>query len=174
MSWKRRLRGAFGMALIWGGAGAFLGFLMEAFVDPHGRIADIWPAVLGFPGFFGGLFFSAVLSFTERHRRFDELSVARVGAWGALAGLLLGLFPFLIGDASGESPWLTFFVIVSSMTVLVSGLAAGSMALARRASDRELLDAATDVGKVGLTEGEAQELLGPGSRTRQTNPVRNP
>jgi hypothetical protein len=38
--------------------------------------------------------------------------------------------------------------------------AAGSLALARMAEDRELLDASADVAEVGLTGDEAQELLG--------------
>lgn len=160
------------MALIWGGAGALLGFFMEAFVDPHGRIVDIWPAMLGFPGFFGGLIFSVVLAIAERRRRFDELSVARVGAWGAVAGVLLGMLPFVVGDTSGDvSPLQLGAVLVSSMAILISGLAAGSMALAQRADDRELLDASADVSKVGLTEREGQELLGDRSRPRDVDRV---
>jgi hypothetical protein len=74
------------MGLTWAAAWGFVGFLIEAFVDPHGRIADIWPAVLGFPAFFGGVFFSIVLGIAARGRRFDELSLPRFAAWGALAG----------------------------------------------------------------------------------------
>ena len=40
---------------------------------------------------------------------------------------------------------------------------AGALALARRAEDRELLEAGADVGEAGLTEDEARDLLGPGS-----------
>lgn len=43
-----------------------------------------------------------------------------------------------------------------------AGSAAGSLALARMADDRELLDAGADVGEAGLTEDEARELLGGG------------
>ena len=43
-----------------------------------------------------------------------------------------------------------------------AGCAAGSLALARMAEDRELLDASADVDEAGLTEDEAQELLGGG------------
>ena len=38
--------------------------------------------------------------------------------------------------------------------------AAGTLALARRADDRELLDAGGDVGDIGLTEEEKHALLG--------------
>ena len=40
-----------------------------------------------------------------------------------------------------------------------SGSAAGSPALARRADDRELLDAGADIADIGLTEEEKRELL---------------
>ncbi len=38
--------------------------------------------------------------------------------------------------------------------------AAGTLALARRADDRELLDAGADVADIGLTEEEKHALLG--------------
>ncbi|MFC1575096.1 hypothetical protein ACFL5A_00415 [Gemmatimonadota bacterium] len=41
-----------------------------------------------------------------------------------------------------------------------AGCASGALAIARRAEDRELLDASTEVAEVGLTGDEAQELLG--------------
>jgi hypothetical protein len=43
-----------------------------------------------------------------------------------------------------------------------AGSAAGSLALARRVEDRELLETSEDVAEVGLSEGEARELLGGG------------
>ena len=39
---------------------------------------------------------------------------------------------------------------------------AGSLALARRAEDRELFETSEDLAEVGLSEGEARELLGGG------------
>jgi hypothetical protein len=43
-----------------------------------------------------------------------------------------------------------------------AGSAAGSLAIARRAEDRELLKAGEGVAEVGLSEDEAQALLGGG------------
>jgi hypothetical protein len=43
---------------------------------------------------------------------------------------------------------------------LGAGSAAGSLALARRADDSELLDAGADVAEVGLTKEETRRLLG--------------
>ena len=63
--WRRRIRGAFGMALIWGAVGFIAGFGIEIihniWPNPIGRSVDIWPAALGLPGFFGALLFSAVV-----------------------------------------------------------------------------------------------------------------
>ena len=43
--------------------------------------------------------------------------------------------------------------------LLGAGSAAGSLALARRADDRELLEHGADVADIGLTEEEKRELL---------------
>ncbi len=46
------------------------------------------------------------------------------------------------------------------MGLLGAGSAAGSLALARRADDQELLESGEDVADAGLTEREKRELLG--------------
>ncbi len=56
--------------------------------------------------------------------------------------------------------WLFTAVIIGPFTLLSAGSAAGSLALARLAEDRELLDASADVAEVGLSEGEAQKQPG--------------
>jgi hypothetical protein len=135
--WLRRVRGALLVgvtwALAWGIGG---GGLMELIFDRHGRIADIWPAVLGIPGFFGGIIFSIVLAATERHRRFDELSLPRFGAWGALAGALLGVVGMAV---FGAGP-----LVLIPFGVLGAASASGSLALARQGMDRERLAAGSD------------------------------
>ncbi len=62
------------------------------------------------------------------------------------------------------SPWgvtlgefLTFWI---PLALLGAGSSAGSLALARRAEDRELLEDGADVSDVGLTEEDTRELLG--------------
>jgi hypothetical protein len=90
------------------------------------------------------------------HRRFDELSLSRFGALGAVAGLQLGGFAVGTGVASGVLPlWLRAAVIIGPLTLLSAVSATGSLALARMAERRELLDMA-DLG------GEAQQRLGSG------------
>jgi hypothetical protein len=65
-----------------------------------------------------------------------------------------------------------FAAILGSMTCFAKwdcsepvrhhGCAAGSLALARMAEDRELLDDSEDVGEAGHTDDEVRELLGGG------------
>jgi hypothetical protein len=50
--------------------------------------------------------------------------------------------------------------MIGSATLLSAVSASGSLALARMAEERELLDASADVAEMGPTGGEPQELLG--------------
>lgn len=135
--WLRRLRGAVMVGVTWALAWGILGGgIMEAIVDPHGRIADIWPAVLGIPGFFGGIVFSVVLSIAERRRRFEELSLIRFGALGAVAGALLGIPAMAVFGNSAA--------ILIPLTLLGTMSASGSLAIARRGASRERLVAGDD------------------------------
>jgi hypothetical protein len=121
---------------------------------------------LAVPGFFSGVFFSAVLGTAGRRRRFRELSLPRFAAWGALGGLLLTLFPFAlvaVGLASlnpGASPWPIIAAIVGPFTLLSAVSASLTLLVARKAEGRESMEASEDVVEVGLAEGEAQALLG--------------
>ena len=135
--WMKRIRAALGLGLIWAlGWGLVGGFVMEAFVDPNGRIADMWPQGLAMTGFFGGLLFSAVLTMTEGRRRFDELSLPRVGVLGGVAGVLLVLAGVMIGLKPA------FAALVLGPVAFMSAVSAtGSLALARVATNRQLLGA---------------------------------
>ena len=165
-SWLRRIRAAVGIGLIWAVGGALVGFGIEVihnvWPNPLGALVDIWPA-LAYPAFFGGVVFSTVLGIAGRRRRFDELSLPRVAAWGALGGLLVSLFPaamVAVGLATANvDVWQFTAVIVGPTSLLGAVSASGSLMLARMAEDRELLDASADVAEVGLTGDEAQKLL---------------
>jgi hypothetical protein len=153
------------MGLTWGLAGALLGMLME-FVDPHGEIADIWPAVFAYPGFFGGVVFSVVLGISARHRRFDELSIPRFAAWGALGGLLVSLLPAAmvgLGLATANVPlWKITAVLAAPLTIGSAIAASASLAVARTAEHRALRKASDDAAEVGLSDDEKRALLGRG------------
>jgi hypothetical protein len=136
------------MGLTWAVAWGFVGFLME-FVDPHGQIADIWPALFAIPAFLGGVIFSVVLGIAERRRRFDELSIPRFGAWGAVAGLVVGTLPFIMGsNSSGLPTWQLALMVMVPISVLSGVSAAGSLAIARMADKRESLAAAPDTAEL--------------------------
>lgn len=99
--WLRGFRGAFLMTLTWMvGWGVGFGGLMEAFVDPHGELVDIWPALMAFAGFIGGAVFCALRRISSGDRRFDEVSLARIATWGVVTGLILGVFAIAMGLTS--------------------------------------------------------------------------
>lgn len=166
--WLRRIRGALGMAVTWAVGGALVGFGIELihniWPNPIGSLVDIWPAVLAYPAFFGGLAFSAVLGIAARRRRFDELSLPRFAAFGAVGGALVSVLPAALvglGLATPNVPvWQITAALLGPLTLGGAAAAAGTLALARLSEDRALLEGAEDVADVGLTEGETRELLG--------------
>lgn len=128
----RRLRGALGMGLLWALGGALVGGLIEGMLNilPGSDLflgVDMWPAALAIPGFLAGVAFSGVLALVEGRRGFDDLRLPRVALWGALGGVLLGLFFGLP------------LVVISVLALTSSASAAGSLALARRAEPPDLI-----------------------------------
>ena len=165
--WLKRIRGALGMGLTWAAAWFGVGMIflsgLLVFGTPPvgtGLAAVVANSVLlAVFGFIGGAIFSTVLGITEGRRRFDEMSLPRFAGWGAVGGLGLSVLMLTTGNGAGGS--IVVGVIMTSVaTLLGAGSAAGSLALARKADDRELLDAGADVGDVGLTQEEKHALLG--------------
>lgn len=154
--WLRRIRGAIGMGLTWAVAWFGAGLILLLIVGVGA--ADVpFPLFFALLGFLAGVTFSGVLGILEGRRRFDQMSLPRFAAWGAVGGLLLsGIFAWAAG-LGGE-----FLVLGPVFALSGAGCAAGSLALARMAEDRELLDASADVREAGLAEDEARELLGGG------------
>ncbi len=154
--WLRRIRGAIGMGLIWAMAWFGAGLILLLVVGVGA--ADVpFPLFFALLGFLAGVTFSGVLGIVEGRRRFDQMSLPRFAAWGAIGGLLLsGIFAWAAG-LGGE-----FLVLGPVFALSGAGCAAGSLALARMAEDRELLDASADVGQAGLTGDEARERFGGG------------
>jgi len=152
--WLRRLRGAFGMGLTWAATGWIIGMGIELihnlWPNPIGAAVDIWPAALAYPGLLGGLAFSSVLAIAGRRRRFDELSLPRFAAWGALGGLAVSLIPaamVVLGLATPAVPlWQITVGLAGPLMVGGAVAASGSLALARRAEDRQRLHAGRDLG----------------------------
>ncbi len=123
--------------------------------------ADVpYPLAFGAFGFVAGVTFSGVLSLSEGRRRFDQMSLPRFAAWGAAGGFLLAT-GFVVTVALVESPaFLSNLLVLGPVFGAVgAGSAAGSLLLARRAEDRELLEASEQVAEVGLSADETRELL---------------
>lgn len=155
--WLRKLRGAVGLGLTWGFAWFAAGMALLLVVGPDA--ADVpFPLGFGLLGFLAGMTFSGILGLVAGRRRFDELSLPGFAAWGGAGGVLFaGLFTAVARLG------LDIFVVLGPVFGAAGALcAAGTLALARRASDDALLDDGTDVERVGLTAEEEQELLGGG------------
>lgn len=147
-TWLGRIRRAVLMGLAWGVVWAPLGVLIGMIVDPDGSMDEPWVAVGAYPGFLCGVVFSAVLGITDGRRRFDELSLSRAGAWGAVSGLLVIVLPFtgVLGTPNTEHLfWRWRVIIIVAVTLLSSISAVGSVLLARIAKKRELGDGSADV-----------------------------
>lgn len=168
MNWLRRVRGALGMGLTWGVVGFLTGGVIElihnVWPNPLGSAVDIWPAVLAYPGFVGGVAFSVVLGIAGRRRRFDELSLPSFASWGALGGAVVALVPAAMVALGLATPnvslWRLTLALLGPFTLGGAAAASGSLILARMAEDRELLEDGRDVAHAGLSDEEERELLG--------------
>lgn len=136
----RRIRGAVGMGLTWALAWFAAGIALLVVVGPDA--ADV-PFPIGFAmfGFLAGATFSTLLGLVEGRRRFEQLSIPRFALWGAVGGLLLSGAFILAAGLGGD-----LILVLGPVFALSSAAsAAGSLALARRVDDRELLDSGRDV-----------------------------
>lgn len=141
----KRIRGAVLMALTWAVAWAPVGLWIGIIVDPNGSMDEPWVLVGTYPGFLCGAVFSAVLGIAEGRRGLAELSLSRVGAWGAVSGLLVGVLWLVVVLLSDPPQWLLNAVVVVSLTLLSAVSGVGSALLARMAKKRESGDASADV-----------------------------
>ena len=145
--WWKRVRAAGGIALLWGVMGLGFGGLIELIDNvapgalPIAKRLDMWPQTMAMVFFLGALVFTVLVGIAERHRRVDELSIPRFAAWGALAGLALGL---VLGAP------LAFLAI----TTIGSAVAAsGSLAFARMAERGKRLPAGSDDPRPSVSAG---------------------
>ncbi|MGD9642611.1 MAG: hypothetical protein AB7V08_07710 [Elusimicrobiales bacterium] len=147
-AWLLKLRGMVWMCLTWAAGWALAGLLIgvTSLVTPSlpwdafFRVFDAPLPALGMPGFIGGAIFSIVIGTAERHTRFEELSLGRFAAWGALAGLLLSLLPaamVAVGLATLNHPehglWKLTALICGPLALLGAASGAAALRLARAA-----------------------------------------
>jgi len=145
----RRIRGAIGMGLTWAAALFVIGFVPRWVLGINS--GDLpYPILFGGLGFIAGVAFSGILVLTEGRRRFDEMSLPRFAAWGAVGGLLLSAL-FVRGASLG----LAELVVIPATFAAASAIcASGSLALARRAVTRALPGGREDTVEPGRQSGE--------------------
>lgn len=134
--WLRRVRGAVLMGLTWAIGWGLVGGLLELLANfiPGLNVVDMWIQTLAIPGFIAGTCFSLVLRVAAGGRKFNELSLPRFGAWGAIGGLLLGGVLFLL-TAGAEIHWWRTAVTLGTLTLVSAASAVGTLALARKGDD---------------------------------------
>lgn len=142
----RRIGGAVVMAFIWGVVWAPLGVLTGVIVDPSGFMDEMWLAIGAYPGFLCGAVFCAAVGIAEGRRGIDALALSRAGVWGALSGLLVGVFPFVVGTVNTAYPlWLWGVATIAPVTLLSSASAVVSAQIVRMAKKRAMGDVRGDV-----------------------------
>ena len=132
--WLRRIRGAVGMGLAWAMAWFAAGMVLLLIVGPDA--ADVpFPLGFGLLGFLAGATFSGVLGIAGGRRTFDQMSLPRFAGWGALGGLLFAVIFVLAAGLGGG----VLLVLGPVFGLSSAASAAGSLALARKAEDQELI-----------------------------------
>ncbi len=157
----RRIRGAIKMGLTWGFAWFAAGMVLLLIVGPDA--ADVpFPLGFGFLGFVAGVTFSGILAIAEGRRRFDHMSLPRFAGWGGVAGLLFSvMFVFTVAAFAEGAPFIQDLVFLGPLFAAAgAGSASGLLVLARKAEDRESLDAGSDAIDVELAAQDARELPG--------------
>ena len=132
--WLRRIRGALGMGLAWAMAWFTAGMVLLLIVGPDA--ADVpFPLGFGLLGFLAGATFSGVLGIVGGRRTFDQMSIPRFAGWGAGGGLLFAVIFVLAAGLAGS----VLLVLGPVFALSSAASAAGSLALARKAEDQELI-----------------------------------
>ena len=153
MKWMRRVRGALGMGLTWAVAWSAFGVLPRWVFGVPGDLP--FPILFGGLGFISGVIFSGILVLTEGRRRLDQMSLPRIAAWGAAGGLVIAAL-FVQGVHYGAA---ALVAIPTTFALACAASAAGSLALARKAAQRELSASEDELAVEDKTE---QNLLGRG------------
>jgi hypothetical protein len=152
-NWLRRIRGALGIGFTWAAAWSAAG-LVPRWV--FGFNADVpFPLVFGVLGFVAGVTFSGLLVLIEGRRRFDQMSLPRFGAWGAIGGLLLSA----IFAKAASLGWGDVLAITPTFALASAVCASGSLAVARRAVSRALPGIRRDTDEAELIDYEKRKLL---------------
>jgi hypothetical protein len=151
--WLGRIRGAIGMGFTWAAAWSVAGLVPRWLFGFHPDVP--FPLVFGVLGFIAGVMFSGLLMLTEGRRGFEQLTLPRFAAWGAVGGVLLSA----IFTRAASLGWADALAIAPTFAVASAICASGSLALARRAGMRELPDISGDSAETKLIDREKRKLL---------------
>jgi FtsH-binding integral membrane protein len=133
-SWVRRIRAAIAVGLTWAAAWFAVGMILLLIVGVGA--ADVpFPLFFGLLGFLAGAAFSGILGLLAGRRTFEQMSLPRFALGGALGGLAIA---GIVNVAAGPAPDFTMIGAVFALAGAIS--ATGTLAIARRAEKRELLD----------------------------------
>jgi hypothetical protein len=151
--WMKRIRAAIGIGVTWGLAWFGAGMLLLLVVGLHA--ADVpFPLFFGLLGFLAGATFSGILGIVGRRRRFDQMSLPRFAVSGALGGLLLSGGVALAAGPPGD------FLVVGTVFALAGAIsAAGTLVLARRAEEGNLLEADVESGVLQANKDDERKRL---------------
>ncbi|MFN8669934.1 MAG: hypothetical protein U0164_22315 [Gemmatimonadaceae bacterium] len=187
-TWKRRLRGAIGNALVWGGGFAALGASVFTALKVSGFIYAPMPWLLGLEitlklGLFGAISggaFAAVIRFAYQGRRLADINWKRFALTAGVAtGIFVPLFMQTMNVISGDGmvPWgdvLDDGVLLSVFGAIAAG---ASLKLAQRvtgggdgvdAADASIESLGDSGERLGLPQGEgAAATLAPRERSKQ-------
>ena len=161
-SWLQRIRGAIGIGATWAAGwapiGAITGWATATLLDfPPIVVAANYATMFGVLGFMGGAIFSTVLRLADGHRSFDQLSLPRFTGWGAVGGLVLGGLAVSASLLGAGLTWLGLD-IAGATTVLGAGSAAGTLVVARKASELPMLGEGGTATKVPPAGERARRL----------------
>jgi hypothetical protein len=145
----RRIRGVFGMTLLWGAGWSLIGLVLGGglwTVDRSGLVtgAVVLAAMLRWAalGAMGGAVFALALSVAERgERSADVLSSRRVARWGALGGAVLPLVLLPLFWSHHPGAFGLGVLLVPLSSALGAASASASLHFARRGGARASLSA---------------------------------
>ena len=166
MSFMRRIRGAFGNALVWGASWFGVGFALLAPIhlldllpvgDPWRVILSV-SANLGVVGFLVGGGFSAFVSFAYRDRSLLEIRTGRFALWGAVvAGFLSPIVSHVAIMPTGLGVSLGDLVAGGVFTAVLGGITAGATIMLAKNATRRLAQPATE--RLEAEQREVSALL---------------
>lgn len=132
-SWLTGIRDAVAMGLAWVVGCTLAGMLsvviFYALFPDVPDLFDIWIPVFAYPAFVGGVIFAVILRVGESGRRIHELSLSRIAIFGAAAGFLVGIFPFVLGTPTAQYSLLMLVIAIIAYTTLLGTVSAVVTAL---------------------------------------------